>query len=98
MPVSMMEAISFGIPVIAANVGGVSEIVNSDTGILLSSEGSISEIKKAITDFYNFSDNKKDAMRKSAVLLWESAFNAETNYKMFSEELLSIVTRKNYLN
>src|SRR5690606_13386262 len=35
IPVSIMEAMSFGIPVIATDVGGTSEIVNTDTGYLL---------------------------------------------------------------
>lgn len=35
IPVSIMEAMSFGIPVIARNVGGMSEIVNEENGLLL---------------------------------------------------------------
>jgi len=92
LPVSMMEAISFGIPIIATNVGGVSELVGN-VGILLSPEGDINEIKKAIIEFYNFSDDKKNAMRHAARLLWESDFNAEINYARFSEELLSMIEK-----
>jgi glycosyltransferase involved in cell wall biosynthesis len=35
IPVSIMEAMSFGIPAMATNVGGVSELVNASNGILL---------------------------------------------------------------
>ena len=35
LPFTMMEAISFGIPIIGTNVGGVKEIINNYTGILL---------------------------------------------------------------
>ena len=35
IPVSIMEAQSFGIPVIATNVGGSGEIVVSETGVLV---------------------------------------------------------------
>jgi glycosyltransferase involved in cell wall biosynthesis len=35
IPVSIMEAISFGIPVVAGNVGGNAEIVNNENGFLL---------------------------------------------------------------
>ena len=35
IPVSIMEAISFGIPIIATNVGGNAEIVNDETGVLI---------------------------------------------------------------
>lgn len=37
VPVSIMEAASFGIPIIATNVGGTSEIVQPSVGMLLSS-------------------------------------------------------------
>jgi len=93
-PVSMQEAISFGIPVIATSVGGVPEVVTKDTGFLLSPEGNISEISNAIIDFYNFPEDKKNALRRSARKFWESNFNAEMNYTKFSEELLSIVVKK----
>ena len=36
VPVSIMEAQSYGIPVIATNVGGTGEIIDKDNGILLS--------------------------------------------------------------
>jgi glycosyltransferase involved in cell wall biosynthesis len=90
LPVSMMEAISFGIPIIATNVGGVSELVNKDTGILLDPNGDILAIKKAIVDFYNFSEDTKMAIRKAARRLWEAKFNAEVNYAGFSDDLLRI--------
>jgi len=92
LPVSMMEAISFGIPVIATNVGGVSELVK-DTGILLSSDGNVSEVSKAIIDFYNLSENKKITMRRAARSFWESNFNAEINHAKFSEELLLVANK-----
>jgi len=89
LPVSMMEAISFGIPVIATNVGGVSELVK-DTGILMSPDGDISEIRKTIVDFYNLPDVKKIAMRQSARTFWEANFSADVNHAKFSEELLHV--------
>jgi len=35
IPVSLIEAMSFGIPVVAADSGGVSELVDDTTGILV---------------------------------------------------------------
>src|SRR5690606_20070336 len=35
VPVSMMEAQSFGVPVVATAVGGVPEIIGHDTGVLV---------------------------------------------------------------
>jgi len=92
LPVSMMEAISFGIPIIATNVGGVSEIVG-ETGILLGPNDEVPEIKKALIDFFDFPDDKRNAMRQAARLLWESDFNAEINHARFSEELSSMAKK-----
>ena len=39
LPVSMMEAQSYGIPIVACAVHGVPEIVNERTGILLPPDG-----------------------------------------------------------
>lgn len=48
LPVSMMEAQSFGIPIIATNVGGVSEIVTERSGVLLDANPDEIEISRAI--------------------------------------------------
>ena len=45
IPVSIMEAISFNIPVIATNVGGVSEIVNQQCGTGILVDVNSSEVK-----------------------------------------------------
>lgn len=53
IPVSIMEAMSFGIPVIARNVGGMSEIVNEENGLLLENddaEDAASKISSLLTD------------------------------------------------
>ncbi len=48
LPVSMMEAISFGVPILACNVGGISEIVTPQTGVLLNKDISLNNIADAI--------------------------------------------------
>ena len=45
LPVSMMEAQSYGIPVVACTVQGVPEIVNEDTGILVSPEATVGRVR-----------------------------------------------------
>ena len=89
-PVSINEAISFGIPVIATEVGGIPEIVNTGFGILLSPSGRIEEIKEAIVRFCTLSEDRMLSMRQSARLFWESNFSAEIRHAEFSQKLQSL--------
>lgn len=83
IPVSIMEAMSMGIPVIATNVGGTSEIVNNENGILLSANPSPQEIAAAITSFYEMSDDEYAYYSNNAYQTWDEKYNAEKNYKAF---------------
>lgn len=80
LPVSIMEAISFDIPVIATDVGGTSEIVTPETGVLLSSNPSSTEIITAI--------NKLRSLKLHPRSFWQSNFNSEKNYSMYINEVL----------
>ena len=54
-----MEAMSCGIPVIATNVGGSSEIVNTDNGYLLSSNPLSIEVAESISTYYHLNLEEK---------------------------------------
>ena len=90
LPVSIMEAQSFGIPVIATAVGGTPEIVNDENGILLPVNPTPREIATAV---YDIVINKENWQKKRALSHknWEENFDAEKNYKVFAEELLSLI-------
>ena len=91
LPVSIMEAMSFGIPVIATNVGGVSEIVEHEkNGILLDKNCTPNEIAAAITTFLNLSVEERTKYSEYAYNTWYEKFNAEKNYKEFVESVLSL--------
>lgn len=91
IPVSIMEAMSFGIPVIASDVGGTAEIVKKGyNGFLLSTNPSPEEIAEAIRNFYFLSLEEKQRMRENAYKTWEEEYNAEKNYKAFTKKILSL--------
>lgn len=83
LPVSIQEAISFGIPVIATDVGGISEIVSSENGILLNSAGRPTDAAEAILQMMNNSNEEIKSLRDGARSTWERAYNADINYKKF---------------
>lgn len=81
IPVSMMEAMSFSIPVIGTAVGGVPEIIeDGKNGYLLSENPSISEIIEKLTRIHSMNDEDCQQMRLAAYNTWKNKFNAENNY------------------
>ena len=83
LPVSIMEAISFNIPVIATNVGGTNEIVTSESGVLLDPHFSAQELADQIVRVYEHKD------RFHPRRLWEEKFNAGKNYPRFISQILN---------
>lgn len=82
VPVSIMEAISFNIPVVATNVGGNSEVVNEETGVLVSSNPSAQELANAIL--------KTQTMPISPRDYWEKHYSAKNNYMEMAKLLNSL--------
>lgn len=93
VPVSIMEAMSFGIPCLARNVGGNSEIVkNGISGTLVARKAKVTDIAFALTDFYlvkQTDPEKYKSLQKSTFNFWLSYFNAKKNYRTFSNYILN---------
>lgn len=85
VPVSMMEAMSFGIPCMATDVGGNSEIVNNDNGVLFDANPTLEVIQTAFKEVLN-----NEGKRKVAYQTWEEKYNAQKNYTAFIQQLLSL--------
>lgn len=85
VPVSIMEAMSFGIPCFAPNIGGISEIVNSQNGFLVDSNFDPKELATIID---NLSELNYLHKSKTARKTWEKLYNAETNYLKLKSDFL----------
>lgn len=88
VPVSIMEAFSFGIPVMATDVGGVSEIVDDTVGNLLPDDVTAQQLKALIDRFYARGDKK--AIRENARNRWAERSDAKKNYSGFCELLAQL--------
>jgi len=88
-PVSIMEAISCGIPVIATAIGGNSEIVKDENGLLLSANPNPEEIARAIQTIL---DNPQLAAKKreGSCRVSQESYLADTNYLEFAKRLVMI--------
>lgn len=81
IPVSIMEALSFGIPIVATDVGGVREIVTEDVGVLLEKNFATEDFVSAVNDVQERFCSKEARLKIRSI--WSSTFSAETNYRAF---------------
>ncbi|WP_426117385.1 glycosyltransferase [Massilia sp. PWRC2] len=91
IPVSLMEASSVGIPMVATDVGGSSEIVNAANGILIEASASPARIAAALLTFTNKSLARSYRIRARSD--WSTSFNAQCNYLNFGRALLRSMER-----
>jgi len=77
VPVSIMEAISFDIPVVATDVGGTSDVVPSECGVLVSSNPSEIEVANAIRNVLKGHFTPRS--------FWESHYSIDNNYGEFAK-------------
>jgi len=89
IPVSMMEALSVGIPVVGPNIGGILELISPECGILLSEKPDAEEVKNTLEKYFSLSIDAKLEMKKKALKQWENKFNASANYKEFAKLLIA---------
>ncbi len=87
IPVSIMEALSFGLPIIARNVGGMHEIVNDKNGLLIPNIENQEEVIHKLTCFLEEWKMNKSMYMEYAITTWEEKYNAEVNYKNFFHHL-----------
>lgn len=87
IPVSIMEAISYGIPVLATDVGGTGEIVTDAIGKLLERNLSPATLAKHIKTFFTPSPEKLSDYSKNARELGRKDYSSEKNYNNFIKQI-----------
>jgi glycosyltransferase involved in cell wall biosynthesis len=87
VPVSVMEAMSFGIPIVATAVGGVPELVSRPAGRLVAPDARPEDIARAIEELA--SDPTARPMTREA---FRSIADADANYSAFAGELVDIAS------
>ncbi len=86
VPVSIMEAMSFGIPVIAPDIGGISDLVNNTNGFLMPSICNKEDIIKGI----EYICNTDAALSENAHLCVTRNFNSSINFPDFINRIEGI--------
>lgn len=89
-PVSIQEAMSYGIPVIATAVGEIPNMIHGN-GVLLPENPLPQDVGDAISRVYAASEEEVFKMRERSRALWEKKYNAMRNAEIFVHELKKIV-------
>ena len=87
-PVSILEAISYGIPILATAFGGNKEVVNKGAGILLNADPTAEEIAMKITNLIETGEIL--TYRSKSKLVWSKYYDSTVNYEKFCENLASL--------
>ena len=91
IPVSIMEALSFGIPIMATNVGGVGEILSGEGySIILDRNLDEKILAENIKKLILLPQENIAQMRLLARKEWEANWNGEINYSNFANFLQAI--------
>lgn len=85
IPVSIMEALSAGIPVLATNVGGTGECVSQENGFLVEKITPVEEIASVVYNY--FVSNAECIIRKRTIAyeFWKGNYEAGKNYTSFGD-------------
>lgn len=89
-PVSVQEALSFGIPIVGTKVGGVPEAIDGN-GILLTANPSTIEVADAIEKIASSDSELIVEMRRRSLRIWKSKFDIEANKNELIMQLRKLV-------
>lgn len=79
-PVSVSEAMKFGIPVIGTDVGGIAEMIQGN-GILLPADPDGEAVAAAIQEIMSSDQETISSMRSASLALWKRDFDIDMNMK-----------------
>ena len=91
VPVSIMEAMGFGIPIVATGVGGSREIVEHNVnGVVISDHENETSIADKIERLINMGDEDFHSLCLNSYKIWNEKCNAVSLYTHFYQELVNL--------
>jgi colanic acid/amylovoran biosynthesis glycosyltransferase len=91
IPVSMMEALGHGLPIISVDVGGISEIVQDGVnGELMPANSTPAEIAAVLEKWAELHESEFELLSNKAYSSYLQYFSALKNYNLFNNEVLKV--------
>lgn len=91
VPVSVMEALAAGIPIVATDVGGTAEVVLPERGsTLLSANVTAAEIAVVLESYAAHTAEQRTFLSRDARAVWAEYSDSEKNYRQMSEIIAGI--------
>lgn len=91
-PVSITEALAFGIPIIGTDVGGIPEQIDGN-GLLLASSPSAEDVAKAIRKILTTPQSEYEQMRARSQEIFDRRFNPKENIRTLEDAIASVSQR-----
>lgn len=92
-PISIQEAMAFGIPTICTSVGGITEMIDGN-GWLLTSNNIPDELSERIVEYINMKEKDVALMRKKAFDIWNAKYNSSKTGEAFLYFIDEIMERR----
>lgn len=94
VPVSIMEAMAYSIPVIASNVGGTKEIVNNNNGFLIDDYKNTDLVASKIKQLLTMDKEHYLMLKNNAYNTWKNEWDASLVYKNFANDFINMFNRE----
>lgn len=83
LPITLIEAISVGVPVLSTNVGGIPEVIVNGLNGFLSKDLSVANYAKLITDFLSLSPREIADLKQNSLKRYKELFTFEKMYSQY---------------
>ncbi|MCM3729098.1 glycosyltransferase [Neobacillus cucumis] len=93
LPLSILEALSYGIPVVSTHVGSVNEAVIDGKNGFLINPGNVESLSKSMLNILQSNDFQE--MGRQSRLLAEDHFNSEKYFEIIEDLYASLMNTKN---
>lgn len=95
MPMSILDAMGYGLPVVSTNVGGIPKIVHNEENGGCCNVGNIKTFASGIIELL-FNSQKRDSCAKKSLKIIESNYSLERHLKLLRNEYKSVMKIKGH--